>query len=288
MGPRGPSDIYPFNLPDLAATAWAPPNLPLFPGAPAPRGAPPAVSAPAAGAPPWLQPLHELQQAALSPNPSDPASSGGTAASPWTPDWSAAPGASAAARPSPGAAASNPFIGPSGDAGVLDPVRTRRLLAEAKRAHDFAAWISGGPSVRPAQSMGYVAAAADASRPGAPSAGSDEQFGGAVETQPPQNPLGPASNGLFVQSSGWPFPRASTDAALPPMVVAESDQAPPSIRDPNGGATIPSPWPDSIFWPGSPSAMKGARNFIHNVQDLKDALGKWFNVTDKEKEACYT
>jgi hypothetical protein len=33
--------------------------------------------------------------------------------------------------------------------------------------------------------------------------------------------------------------------------------------------------------------MKAGRNFIRNVQDLIDAGVKWFNVTDKEKEACY-
>jgi hypothetical protein len=77
------------------------------------------------------------------------------------------------------------------------------------------------------------------------------------------------------------------DAALPPMVVAASNQAPPDIEDQNGGATIPYPGPDSIFWPGSPSAMKAGQNFIRNVQDLIDAWGKWFNVTDKDKEACY-
>lgn len=77
------------------------------------------------------------------------------------------------------------------------------------------------------------------------------------------------------------------DATWPPMVVAASDQAPSSTGGPNGGATIPSPWPDSITWPGSPSAMKGAQNFIRNIQDLKDALGKWFSLTDEEKEACY-
>src|SRR4051812_3076472 len=99
MGPRDPSANYPFNLLDLAATAWAPPNLPLFPGALAPMGPPVAVSSPAAGAPPWLQPLHEIQQASLSPNPPDPASSGDTAASPWASGWSATPRIPAAASP---------------------------------------------------------------------------------------------------------------------------------------------------------------------------------------------
>ena len=289
MGPRGSSSIDPSNLLDLVrAAAWDPPNLPLFPGlAPAPTGAPVAVSAPAAGAPPWLRPLNEIQQAALSRDPSDPASSGDTAASPWTSGLSAMPRIPAAALPYADRAASNPYLSSADGAGELGPARTRRLLAEAKRAYDFAAWISGGPSVRSAQPTGYAATATDAPRPGAPSAGINGQSDGAEGTQPPQGQLGPASNGLFVQSSGWPFPPTSMDAASPPMVVAASGQAPPSIRDPNRGAAIPSPWPDSILWPGSPSAMKGARNFIRNVHDLIDALGKWFNLTEEEKEACH-
>jgi hypothetical protein len=99
MGPRDPSPIYPFTLRDLAAAAWAPPNLPLFPGAPAPAGAQVAFSALAVGTPPWLRPPHVIQQSALSLNPSDPASSGDTAANPWTSGWSATPHISAVAPP---------------------------------------------------------------------------------------------------------------------------------------------------------------------------------------------
>jgi hypothetical protein len=44
---------------------------------------------------------------------------------------------------------------------------------------------------------------------------------------------------------------------------------------------------DSVFIPGSPSNMRGTRNFIRNVQDLIDELGNWFNLTKEEKEACY-
>jgi len=111
MGPRGSSSIDPSNLLDLVrAAAWDPPNLPLFPGlAPAPTGAPVAVSAPAAGAPPWLRPLNEIQQAALSRDPSDPASSGDTAASPWTSGLSAMPRIPAAAPPYADRAVSNPI-----------------------------------------------------------------------------------------------------------------------------------------------------------------------------------
>jgi hypothetical protein len=160
-------------------------------------------------------------------------------------------------------------------------------LAEAKRDYDFAAWISADPSIGSSLPMGYVAAATNAPRPGMLRPGIDEQFDGAVGPQPPQNYLGPASNGPFVQSSGWSFPRASMNAALPPMVLAASDQAAPNIWDQNRGATIPSPWPDSIFWPGSPSAMKAGRNFVRNLQDLIDAWVNWSKITDEEKEACY-
>jgi hypothetical protein len=135
--------------------------------------------------------------------------------------------------------------------------------------------------------MGYVAPATDAQRPSTPSAGIDEQFDGAVGPQPSQNHLGPASHGLFAQPSVWPFPRASMDAAVPPTVVAASDQAPPDIGDQNEGATIPYPGPDGLSWPGSPSAMKGARNFIRNIHDLIDAWGKLFNLSEEAKEACH-
>ena len=217
MGPRDSLANYPFNLLDMAATAWAPPNLPLFPGAPATTGVP-AVSAPAAGAPPWLRPLHEIQQAAFSGYPSDSAPSGDTAASPWASSgWSATPTIPAGAPPYAARAASNPYLGSAAGAGELDPVRTRRLLAEAKRDYDFAAWISADPSIGSSLPMGYVAAATNAPRPGMLRPGIDEQFDGAVGPQPPQNYLGPASNGPFVQSSGWSFPRASMNAALPPM-----------------------------------------------------------------------
>jgi hypothetical protein len=33
--------------------------------------------------------------------------------------------------------------------------------------------------------------------------------------------------------------------------------------------------------------MEGARNFIRNIHDLIDAVGRWFNLTDAEKEACH-
>jgi hypothetical protein len=33
--------------------------------------------------------------------------------------------------------------------------------------------------------------------------------------------------------------------------------------------------------------MRAGRNFIRNIQDLIDDWVKWYNVTDKEKEACY-
>jgi hypothetical protein len=135
--------------------------------------------------------------------------------------------------------------------------------------------------------LGYVGAATDPRRPSTPNAGSDEQFGGAAGTQLPQDQLEPASNGLFVQSSSWPFPRASMDVPLPPIIVAASDQVTPNTGDQNGGATIPYPGPDSVFMPGSPSAMRGARNFIRNIHDLIDAVGKWFNLTEEEKEACH-
>jgi hypothetical protein len=284
MGPRGSSSIYPSNLLDLVrATAWAPPNLPLFPGlAPAPTGAPVEVSAPAAGASPWLRPLHEIQQAALSLNPSDRASSGDTAASPWTADWSATPRIPAAAPPYADRDASNPYHGSAADAGELDPARTRRLLAEAKRASDFAAWISDGPTIRSAQPMGYVAGATDAPRPSAPSAGSDDQFDGAVGTQPPQNQLGPASNGLFVQSSGWPFPPASMDAALPPMVVAANDQAPAGPWwEPVSPAT-PRPSysvPLADFAPYSPENQQRGTATYRVIQEALDALGIYLRRT---------
>ena len=190
MGPRDPRDIYPFNLLDLAATAWAAPNLPLFPGAPTPTSAPVAVSAPAAGALPWLRPLHEIQQAALARSPSDPASSGDTAAGPWTSALSAGPRIPAAAPPYADRTASNPYLGSAVGAAELDPARTSGLVADARRAYDFAAWISGDPSIGSSLPMGYVAAATDFSRPSAPSAGIDQQFDGAVGTQPPQNQLG--------------------------------------------------------------------------------------------------
>ena len=229
-----------------------------------------------------------MQQAALSRNPSDPASSGDAAASPWRSAWSATSRIAAAAPPYDDGTASNPYVGSAAGAGELDPGRTRRLLAVAKRAHDFAAWISGGPRVPSALPMGYVAAATDAPRPGAPSI--DEQFDGAVAPPSPQNQLGPASIAPFVQPSAWPLPRGSMDPALPPMVVAASYQAPPDIGDPNGGATIPYPGPNSPFWPGSPAAIKAGQNFLRNLQDLIDAWRKWFsatNVTDEDKEACH-
>jgi len=268
MGPRGPSDIYPFNLLDqVRATAWDPPNLLLFPGlAPAARGAPVAVSAPAAGAPPWLRPLHEIQQAALFQNPSDTASSGDTAASPWASGWSTTQRIPAAAPPYADRAGSNPYLGAAADAGELDPARTGRLLAEAKRASDSADWISSGPRIRSAQPMGYVAAATDTPRSSTPSAVNDEQFDGAVGTQPPQDQLGPARNGSFVQSSGWPFPPASMDGALPPMVVAASDQAPAR------------PWwqpapPLADFAPYSPENQQRGRATYTVIQKALDALG---------------
>src|SRR5689334_15484572 len=116
MESRNSSATYPFNLLDLA---WAPPNLPLFPGAPAPTDAPVAVSAPAAGAPPWLRPLHQLQEAALSLNPYEPSSSGNAAASPWTSDWSATPRIPAAAPPYADRAVPNSYLSATADTGEL-------------------------------------------------------------------------------------------------------------------------------------------------------------------------
>ena len=284
MGPRNPSAIYPFNLRDLADTAWAPPNLPLFPGAPAPAGVPAAFSAPTAGTPPWLRLPHEIQQAALSLNPTGPAASGDTAANPWTSEWSATPPISAVAPPYAASATSNTYSDSAASAGELDPARTQRLLAEAKRAYDFAAWISGRPSARSAQPMGYAAAAINAPRLGMPSAGSDERFDSAVGTQPPQYQSGSATNSRFARSSDWPSPSASNDVASPPIVVAANDQA-PSIWGPKGGPI--NPFPNSQLWPGSPAAMEGARNFADNIHNLIDAWGKLFNLTNEEKEACY-
>ena len=134
------------------------------------------------------------------------------------------------------------------------------------RAYDFAAWIPGGPSVRSAQPMQDAAAASDAPRPSTLGAGSDEQFDGAVRTQPPQYQLGPASNGLFVQSSGWPFPPTSMDSALPPIVVAASDQAPATPTwEPA------SPLPD--FAPYSPENQQRGRATYRVIKDALDALG---------------
>lgn len=263
MGPRESSGIYPPNLLDLVrAAAWFPPNLPLLPGA----GAQLTIPAVAAGAPPWLQPLPEIQQAALFRNPSDPASSGETAASPWTSDWSATPRIPAAAPPYADRTVSNPYFGSVAGAGELDLGRTRSLLAEAKRASDFAAWISGDPGIRSEQPMGYVTAAADAPRPGTASVGSNEQFDDAVATQPPQNQLGPAMNGLFVQSSSWPLSRASGGAASPPMVVAASDQAPARPRLPPG--FLP---PD--FVPYTPENQQRGMATYGVIKDALDALG---------------
>ncbi len=267
MGQRDPSAIYPFNLLDLAATAWAAPNLPLFPGALGPTSAPVSVSAPAAGAPPWLRPLHEIQQGALSLNPSDPASSGDTAASPWTSsDWSATPRIPAAAPSYADRNAANPYLGSAADAGELDPARTRRLLAEAKRAYDFATWISGDRSIGSSLPIGYVAAATDALRPSTPSARSDERFDSAAGAQPLQNQLAPMGNALFVRSSGWPFPRAPMDPAVPPMIVAASDQAP--ARSSWGFGP-----PLSDFAPYSAENQQRGRATYKVIQDPLDALG---------------
>lgn len=187
MGPRDPSD-YLSNLLDLArAAAWAPPNLPLFnPPAPAPTDAPMAASAPADGAPPWLQPPHDIQRVAGTRSPSlpDPASPADIAASPWTSNGSSAPGAPAAAGPYTGAVASNLYLASSAGGDTLDPARTQRVLARAKRAHDFVAWMSGSPSVRPDQSMPYAAPAADTPWPGTPTTGIDD----AVDQPAPFNP----------------------------------------------------------------------------------------------------
>jgi hypothetical protein len=139
-------------------------------------------------------------------------------------------------------------------------------LAEANRAHDFAAWISRGPSVGPVPAMGYVAAATNSPRTSSPSAGIDEQFDGAIGPQPLQDYLGPASNGLFVQASDRPFPQAPIDAALPPMVVAASDQAP--ARPWRG----PGP-PLADFAPYSPENQQRGRATYRVIQDALDALG---------------
>ena len=220
MGPRDPSGIYPFNVLDLVrAAAWAPPNLPLFPGAPAPT----AVSTPEAGAPPWLRPLHEIQQAALSRNLSDPAFPDDTAASQGTSNGSGAPAARAAASPYTGAAAANPYLGPSAGDDALDPARTLRLLKRAKRDLDFVRWISGVPDAGPAQPMQYVAPAADAPRSGAPMTGIDD----AVDQPAPFN-----------------RPPASSSPRLPLSAARKADVVPRegsylSIVSPQGAILAP-------------------------------------------------
>ena len=199
MGPRDPSDIYPFNWLDLMPTAaWAPPNLPPFqPLAPAPTDAQVAASAPAVGTPPWLQPLHEIKRAAdtLSPSRPDPSSPDDIAGSLWTSNGSSAPGARSAVSPYTGAAAANPYLGSSTAGDVLDPARTGRLLERAKRDYDFVRWLSGVPGVRSAQPMQYVAPAADAPRSGAPMTGIDDEvdqpapFNRPPPSSPPWLPL---------------------------------------------------------------------------------------------------
>jgi hypothetical protein len=248
MGPRDPSGIYPFNLLDLVrAAAWDAPNLPLFkPLAPASTEAPVAASAPAVGAGPWLQPLHELQRVAgtPSPNPSDPASPDEIAASLWTSNGSSAPGAPAAAGPYTGAAAASPYLGSSADADALDPARTRRLLERAKRDDDFVRWLPGGPSVRPAQPMQYVAPAADAPRPGAPTTGIDDPVdrpvpvNGPPASSPPQlplfaaprrpqgtywSPLSPSGALLPATQASYPQPRAIGDLQPTPAPAPPPD-----------------------------------------------------------------
>jgi hypothetical protein len=79
-------------------------------------------------------------------------------------------------------AASNPYLASASDAGGLDPTRTRRLLAEAKRAYDFAAWISGDPSIGSSLPIGYVAAATNAPRTSTPTSIDD-----AVDQPAPAN-----------------------------------------------------------------------------------------------------
>jgi hypothetical protein len=269
MGPRDPSPINPYSLLDLVkAAAWAPPNLPLFPGAPAP-GAPPAVSAPAAGAPPWLRPPHEIQRIAgtLSPNSPAPPSPDDIAASPWTSNWSRAPGAPAAAGPYAGAAASNPYLGFSADADQPDPARPWLQLDDWQRARAFITWMYGAPSARPAQPMRYAAAAADAPHPGTPTTGIDDAvdrpapFNRPPVSSPPQPPLSaaprrpqstywslisPSGELLPVTNPVYQQPRAGADAAF-----VRGDPTPGDTRPPPTAADVRAAINANRFSPGA-------------------------------------
>jgi hypothetical protein len=168
------------------------------------------------------------------------------AASPWTSNASSAPDAHAATRPYSGAAAASPYLGSSIGGDVLDPARTRRLLALAKRDDDFVRWLSGLSGVRPAQPMQYLAPAADAPRPGVATTGIDD----AVDHPAPFNrPSSPPPLPLFAaprrpQGTYWSL-FSPTDALLTAGDLGALDGPP---------AAPTWPWAGQPFYPPPPAA----------------------------------
>ena len=157
-------------------------------------------------------------------------------------------GRPAAAGPYTGAAASNPYLGFSAEAGQPDPTRPRLQLDDWQRARAFIAWMYGPPSVREAQPMRYGTAAADAPRPGVPTTGIDDAvdrpapFNQPPVSSPPQPPLSaapprpqstywslmsPSGELLPVTNPVYQQPRAGADAAFVRGDVMPGDTRPP-------------------------------------------------------------
>jgi hypothetical protein len=130
-------------------------------------------------------------------------------------------------------------------------------LAEAKRAYDFAAWISGDPSVGSALPLRYVAAAADAPRPREPSAGSDDDD---AATAPARLRWAPVSSADSSNDSGSVVP-----------VGYRTDEAKP-------------PW-----WPLSPGDVfdPWREQFLKGMQGLQNFLSSRSRAGKKSKEECY-
>jgi hypothetical protein len=137
-------------------------------------------------------------------------------------------------------------------------------LAEAKRAYDFAAWISGGPSIRSAQPMGYVAPATDAPRPSTPSSGIDDAVGQPAPFNrppafsPPQLPLLAAprkAQGTYwslLSPSGALLP-ITNPSYQPPRAMADIQPAPapapsPDVRQQTGTQAWPGEQARSKYW----------------------------------------
>jgi hypothetical protein len=128
-------------------------------------------------------------------------------------------------------------------------------LERAKRDYDFARWSSGDSGIRQAQPMQYVAPAADAPRPGTPSAGPHPYALGAPQASTPSPPAQPP----FVAAAG---PTASYWSMLSPSgellpitklrgqqlrAGAEIQTPPASTQPPEQGGTPFAP-PRSQSW----------------------------------------